>query len=101
MVKDKEYLQEAADSIYNANADEIVRQQCRAREEAERRERTLERDIKKLQDYSEELQGDIANLKENVADLEENVADLEEKNLQQELLIKELQAKLAGLEYVE
>lgn len=94
MVKDKEYLQEAADSIYNANADEIVRQQCRAREEAERRERTLERDIKKLQDYSEELQGDIANLKENVA-------DLEEKNLQQELLIKELQAKLAGLEYVE
>ena len=28
----------AADSIYKANTDEIVRQQCRAREEAERRE---------------------------------------------------------------
>ena len=47
LIKDNEFLQEAADSIYKANTDEIVRQQCRAREEAERRERTLERNIKK------------------------------------------------------
>ena len=44
MANDNEYLQEAAESLYVANADEIVRQQCRAREDAERRERTLERD---------------------------------------------------------
>ena len=44
LVKDNEYLEEAANSLYVANADEIVRQQCRAREDAERRERTLERD---------------------------------------------------------
>lgn len=87
LVKDKEYLQEAADSIYKANADEIVRQQCRAREEAERRERTLERDIKKLQEYNAELEVDNVSLKE--------------KNLQQELLIKELQAKIASLKNVE
>mgnify|MGYP003400674326 FL=1 len=43
MANDNEYLQEAAESLYVANADEIVRQQCRAREDAERRERTLER----------------------------------------------------------
>lgn len=43
MAKDNEYLQEAAESLYVANADEIVREQCRAREDAERRERTLER----------------------------------------------------------
>lgn len=41
--KDNEYLQEAAESLYVANADEIVRQQCRAREDAERLQRTLER----------------------------------------------------------
>lgn len=57
LIKDNEFLQEAADSIYKANADEIVRQQCRAREEAERRERTLERNIKILQD-------DLENTKE-------------------------------------
>ena len=43
MANDNEYLQEAAESLYVANTDEIVRQQCRAREDAERRERTLER----------------------------------------------------------
>ena len=43
MANDNEYLQEAAESLYVANADEIVRQQYRAREDAERRERTLER----------------------------------------------------------
>ena len=53
LIKGNEYLQEAADSIYKANADEIVRQQCRAREEAERRERTLERD--KLREELERL----------------------------------------------
>ena len=44
LAKDNEYLQEAVESLYVANADEIVRQQCRAREDAERLERTLKRD---------------------------------------------------------
>lgn len=43
LTKGNEYLQEAAESLYVANGDEIVRQQCIAREDAERRERTLER----------------------------------------------------------
>ncbi len=54
LVKENEYLQEAAESLYVANADEIVRQQCIAREDAERRERTLERDKKLLQEELEE-----------------------------------------------
>ena len=35
---------DAAESLYVANANEIVRQQCRAREDAERLQHTLERD---------------------------------------------------------
>ena len=50
LTKENEYLQEAAESLYVANADEIVRQQCVAREDAERRERTLERDKRLLQE---------------------------------------------------
>lgn len=49
--KDNEYLQGEAESLYVANADEIVRQQCRAREDAERLRRTLERDNKQLGQY--------------------------------------------------
>ena len=55
VVKDNEYLKEAAESLYVANADEIVRQQCRARQDAERRERTLERDNKILKEQNAEL----------------------------------------------
>ena len=43
LANNNEALQEAATNLYIANSDEIVRQQCRAREDAERRERTLER----------------------------------------------------------
>ena len=43
-VKDDEYLEETARSLYLANSDDIIREQCLAREDAERRERPLERD---------------------------------------------------------
>ena len=46
LAKDNEYLESAANSLFEANADRIVQERCRARREAERRERTLERDIK-------------------------------------------------------
>ena len=42
LAQNSEPLQEAAANLYIANSDEIVRQQCRAIEDAERRERTLE-----------------------------------------------------------
>lgn len=56
LAKNNEYLQEAAESLYVANADEIVRQQCIAREDAERRERTLERDNRLLKEEKARLE---------------------------------------------
>ena len=50
LVKENEYLQEAAQSIYIANEDEMVKQRCRARAEYERHERTIKRDMKLLKD---------------------------------------------------
>ena len=88
LVKDNEYLQEAADSIYKANADEIVRQQCRAREEAERREKTLERDIKLLRDDLENTKEDLENTKE---DLENTKEDLENTKEERDMLKEELE----------
>lgn len=57
-----EYLQEAATSIRIANEAEIVREQCRAREDALRRERTLERDKKLLQAENASLRKQLAEL---------------------------------------
>ena len=50
LAQNSEALQEATANLYIANSDEIVRQQCRAREDAERRERTLERNNRLLKE---------------------------------------------------
>ena len=63
LAKENEYLQEAASSLYVANADEIVRQQCIAREDAERRERTLERLVMQKQEKIEEQEKENKRLR--------------------------------------
>ena len=63
LAKKNEYLQEAASSLYVANADEIVRQQCIAREDAERRERTLERLVMQKQAKIEEQEKENKRLR--------------------------------------
>ena len=50
LAQNSESLQEATANLYIENSDEIVRQQCRAREDAERRERTLERNNRLLKE---------------------------------------------------
>lgn len=69
LAKDNEYLQEVAESLYVANADEIIREQCIAREDAERRERTLERDNRILKEENARLEEDKANFEQENARL--------------------------------
>ena len=77
LVKDNEYLEEAANSLYVANADEIVRQQCRARADAERRERTLERDNRILRERNAALQVDKDALQTENEQYKRRIAELE------------------------
>lgn len=69
LTKDNEYLQEAAESLYTANADEIIRQQCIAREDAERRERTLERNYKLAQEALAEMGSAMNKMKLEIEQL--------------------------------
>ena len=69
-----EYLQEAAQSVYMANAEEIVRQKCRAREEAERHERTMKRDMNKLKEENAALKERYAAMATRIAELEAQLA---------------------------
>ncbi len=82
-----EFLQEAAESLYVANADDIVRQQCRAREDAEKRERTLIRDNARLESRVEELQGDKTKLQEDNSRLQEDKSKLQEENARLKALL--------------
>lgn len=84
LAKNNEYLEEAAASIYRANAEEIVRQQCLAREDAERRERTLVRDNKLL--------------KKDITKLQENNNNLQETNIKLQKDITTLKARILELE---
>ena len=91
LVKDNEYLEEAANSLYVANVDEIFRQQCRAREDAERRERTLERDkqiwmkkYEKAQADNISLQEDNISLQTELEQAKKRIAELEGKNVSRE-----------------
>lgn len=84
LATNNEYLEEAAASIYVANAEEIVRQQCRAREDAERRERTLERDLnlakEKLADSESKLavvEAENQSLAEEIQSLRKHIQQLE------------------------
>lgn len=84
LAEKNEFLKEAAQSVYVANADEMVRQKCLAREEAERHERTLKRNMdlltkenESLHDDNAKLQGDIAKLQEENAAKDEYITRLE------------------------
>ena len=73
LAEDNEYLQEAAESLYVANADEIVREQCQAREDAERRERTILRDKKRLLEELEQAKIKLEKKDEYIAFLEQKI----------------------------
>ena len=88
LAKVNEYLEEAAESIYLANADDIVRQQCRARKEAERYERTVARDMRRLKEENTQLTSDIALLTSDNAQLKTDIAQLNS-------IIADLQKQLA------
>ena len=90
LAKDNEYLQEAAESLYIANADEMVRQQCYARQDAEKRERYLVKHIK----IAEEK---IAQKDEVIAEKEGVIAEKDGVIAEKDQLIRELQAKISEL----
>ena len=72
-------MQEAAESLYVANADEIVRQQCRAREDAERLQRTLERDNTLLKKQLATANKNLATANARIKELEAIIANATNK----------------------
>ena len=79
LTMENEFLKETAESLYTANADEIVRQQCLAREDAECRERTYERDKKRYLEEKQQFLKEISALQSENATLLAKIHELEGK----------------------
>ena len=79
LTKDNEYLSAAGNSLFDANSDYLIREQCIARELAERHERTMKRDIRVLKEKNSELQVQIDTLAKEKAELESLVQKLQKK----------------------
>ena len=87
LAEHNEYLQAAADSVYEANADDVIQQRCRAREEYERHERTIKRDFERLQNA-------YAAVQEEKSALQDKNQTLNETTIKQQAYIQELEEKL-------
>ena len=96
LAKEDKYLEETATSLYVANADELLLEQCRAREEAERHERTIKRDMKQLNDRIAALTEDNTSLKGDIASLKDDNASLKDDNARLRARIAELEAEQQG-----
>ena len=92
LAQNNEYLEEAANSIYQANAKEIVRQQCRAREDAERRERTLIRNYNRAIDELNTTKEALDSEKLRNTSLQNENASLQNENASLLARIRELEA---------
>ncbi|MEE1314370.1 MAG: Rpn family recombination-promoting nuclease/putative transposase [Faecalimonas sp.] len=91
LAEKNEFLEEAAQSVYVANEDEIIRQMCRAREDRERHERTIQRELKKLQ----ELQEREAEMKQAVAQADQKLAEKDQQISEKDQQISEKDQQLS------
>ena len=72
-------LQSASTTLYKLNADEIVRQQCRAREDYYQLENTHIRSIKLLEEELAEKDASLAEKDSSLAEKDALIQALEEK----------------------
>ena len=54
-VQSNEYMKDAAETLYELNSDETIRQQCEARRRAEIEEKHMQDKLKKLEEDKENL----------------------------------------------
>ena len=97
IAQNNEILTSATKSLFEYNADDLIREQCRAREEAERHERTL---LKKISDQEKLLDEKDVLLSEKDELLSEKDVLLSEKDellSEKDAHIKLLEEKLHAL----
>lgn len=74
--KNDEYLMEATKTLYTLNSDEMIRQQCQARMDAERHEYLVKKKIEDLTAEIADKDAEIADKNVKIADKDAEIAAL-------------------------
>lgn len=77
LAEKNEYLNEASETIYQMSAEEQIREQCRAREEYYRIERTVQHQMENLTSAYENLQTELKDTKTELDDTKNQLAEKE------------------------
>ena len=85
-----EYIKEASTTIYQLSQEEAIRQQCEAREDYYRRQRTM-------QYYMDKATADLADAEQKLAEAEQMLDETKQRAEAAELKVAELLAELAAL----
>ena len=95
MAEGNEYLMQATKELYECNADELIRQQCFAREEYNRYQRTIK---KALKDATEERDCALATIREQENTIQKKDATIQEQKTALQEKDSALQEKDASLQ---
>ncbi len=87
-----EALKEAAETIYQNNADQIIRWQCQAREDYENHERYVKRKMKELEPENADLTSALAEKDSVLAKKDSALAKKDQYIKELERTISELQS---------
>ena len=94
IAKNNEILTSASKTLYEYNSDWLVREQCRAREDFECHERSMQRKLDEKENIIADKENIIAEQEVALADKENIIAEQEVTLAEKDLRIQELEALL-------
>ena len=96
IAKNNEILTSASKSLYEYNSDWLVREQCRAREDFECHERTMQKRLAEKDNTIAEKNNTIAEQDNTIAEQSSTIAEQSKTIAEKERKIQELEALLAN-----
>lgn len=96
LAKKDNLINEASNTVYQLSQDEKIRQQCEAREDYYRRQKTIQNIMKRQKEQLTQLTSEKATLEKEKASLEEQKASLEEQKASLEEQKASLEEQLAN-----
>ena len=98
LAQHNDILAEAAETIYENNADQIIRWQCQAREDYENKERTRKKQMKELKKALAEKDSALAESKSVIAEKETELAAKETELAEKKTELAKKETELAEKE---
>ena len=96
VVEKNKYMSAAAEEMYERNADETIREKCRAREEYYRHQRWIQKQLEEKDQIIAEREQTIDAMARERAEREQTIDAMVRERAEDKRLIAELQAELSN-----